>query len=65
MVQPTKKVQKGSISLAEWDNPKGKSYTLQKSFKPKDSEEWKNSSITVFDSELDAIKEAIDELRAQ
>ena len=41
--KPKKIYKSGQLSLFRWDNENGKSFTFQKSFKDKDSDEWKHT----------------------
>ena len=58
MSKPKHSIRKGRISAAIFENEKGTSIVLQKSFKK--DKEWKNMNLTVFPSELDAIKEVLE-----
>lgn len=62
MAQPIKKIQKGSISGAVFENQYGKSVVIQKGYKKKDTDEWVNSNINLFLNELQKVKEICDEL---
>jgi hypothetical protein len=48
------------LQLAVWRNDKGCSYSIQKRFKAKDSDEWKDTN-TLFTQDLHALKIMIDE----
>ena len=58
MSEPKYVKRNGGISAAIFENEKGTSLVLQKSFKQ--GKEWKNRSITIFPKELDAIKEVLE-----
>lgn len=58
MSEPKYKTRNGGISAAIFENEKGTSLVLQKSFKQ--GKIWKNRSLTIFPKELDAIKEVLE-----
>ncbi len=49
--QPVKKFRVGSVTAAVWKNENNFSVTLQKSYREKDSEEWRNTE-TLFHSDI-------------
>ena len=60
MSEPKYKIRNGGISAAIFENEKGTSIVLQKSFKQ--DKEWKNMSITVFPKEFGALKEVLEDV---
>lgn len=58
---PIKKLKSGLITISIWQNEEGlKSYTLQKAYKEKDSEEWKYTQSFNLD-DLPKVKLLIEE----
>lgn len=53
---PVKKYRVGSVTAAVWKNDGNFSVTLQKSFRSKDSEEWKNTDTLFHGDILNAMK---------
>lgn len=51
VTQPVKKFRVGSVTAAVWKNDGNYSVTLQKSYKTRDTEEWKNTD-TLFHSDI-------------
>lgn len=60
MSEPKYKIRNGGISAAIFENEKGTSIVLQKSFKQ--DKEWKNMQITVFPKEFGALKEVLEDV---
>lgn len=60
--KPTRKIKVNNISLSEWENERGKSYTLQKSYKGKDGN-WVNQTLSLFLTEIGSFHEISDKLR--
>ena len=58
MSEPTHKIRNGRISAAIFENEKGTSIVLQKSFKK--GNEWKNLNLTVFPHELNALRDVLE-----
>lgn len=54
--QPVKKFRVGSVTAAVWKNDDNYSVTLQKSYRGKDSEEWKNTDTLFHGDILNAMK---------
>jgi len=50
-----------NISVALWENEKGNTITISKSYKREGDSEWKKMSITFFPSELGSLDDALDE----
>lgn len=59
-MKPTNKVFKYGISVCEWDNEKGKSYSIEKSYKTKEGE-YKTSTV-YFDKDIINLRDALNEL---
>jgi hypothetical protein len=56
---PVKRFRVGSITAAVWKNDGNFSVTLQKSYKEKDSEEWKNTN-TLFHGDVVCAMKALE-----
>ena len=54
--QPVKKFRVGSVTAAVWKNDDNYSVTLQKSYREKDSEEWRNTDNLFHGDILNACK---------
>lgn len=59
MAQPIYKTKNGQFSAAIFENEKGKSVALQKSFRQ--GSDWKNQSITLFEQDIDSAIEVLKE----
>ena len=57
--QPVKKFRVGSVTAAVWKNDGNYSVTLQKSFKDRESEEWRNTD-TLFHSDVVCAMKALE-----
>lgn len=62
--QPTKKARVKNLSIAQFDNDKGRSYRLQKGFKRKGSDEWEYYNMDLFENELDVVLDLIKQIKA-
>lgn len=54
--KPVKKFRVGNVSASVWKNDQSFSVTLQKSYKEKDSEQWKNTDTLFHGDILNAVK---------
>lgn len=54
--EPVKKFRVGNVTAAVWKNDTNFSVTLQKSYREKDTEEWKNTTTLFHADILNAIK---------
>ena len=61
--QPVKKFRVGSVTAAVWKNDGNYSVTLQKSYKEKDSEEWRNTD-TLFHGDVVCAVKALERAEA-
>ena len=59
MAQPENKERVGNIEVVDWGK---ESFTIQKSWKPKDSDEWKNEKLNLFKSELEKLALALEKI---
>ena len=64
MAQPIYKTKNGQFSAAIFENAKGKSVALQKSYTDKEGN-WQNQSITVFPRDIDKVIEVLQEAKKQ
>lgn len=62
-VQPVKKFRVGSVTAAVWKNDGNYSVTIQKSYKVKDTEEWRNTD-TLFHSDVVCAVKALERAEA-
>lgn len=68
--KPILSVRKGTTKASVWcnenkDGDKSYSITLQKSYKPKDSEEWQHKTINLFMSEIQDVISVLLEVERQ
>ena len=64
MAQPIYKTKNGQFSAAIFENPKGKSISLQKGYTDKEGN-WQNQSITLFPRHVDTIIGLLQEAKKQ
>lgn len=64
MAQPIYKTKNGQFSAAIFENPKGKSISLQKGYTDKEGN-WQNQSITLFPRHVDTIIRLLQEAKKQ
>ncbi len=64
MAPPIYKTKNGQFSAAIFENPKGNSIALQKSFTDKDSN-WQQQSITLFPRNVDQVIEVLQKAKEQ
>lgn len=64
MAQPIYKTKNGQFSAAIFENEKGNSIALQKSYTDKEGK-WQNQAITVFPRDIDKVIEVLQEAKKQ
>ena len=64
MAQPIYKAKNGQFSAAIFENPKGKSISLQKGYTDKEGN-WQNQSITLFPRHVDTVIAVLQEAKKQ
>jgi len=62
MAPPISKIKNGQFSVAIFENPKGKSVALQKSYTDKEGT-WQNPSLTLFPKDIDTVIEILKETK--
>lgn len=63
MTKPAKVWRTKGVDLAAWEGQYGYTFTIRKTYKPKDSDQWKESK-SLFSSDLDALVSMIGEAKA-
>ena len=64
MAQPIYKAKNGKFSAAIFENQKGKTVALQKSYTDKD-ENWQHQSISVFPADIDKLIVVLEDVKQQ
>lgn len=59
MASPKNQWRNGKVSVSEWENEKGNNYSVQKSYKDKDTDKWINKAVTFFPEELYQLRELL------
>lgn len=63
--KPSAEYKEKNIKITVWDNKGEINYTLQKSWKKKDETEWHNDKISLYPTEILALKNVLAQIKTK